>query len=160
MPLNELTDEKEQEILGLTFWTGKLGKRDVVITRTHYGKVNARRPLLRFPWRSSPSELLVTGAAGSLNPELKPCDVVIAAKTSRHDFIRLHSSGIERRGARNPLTGERKFDLIEAPVSLVEMAKCAAAKSDFIPMSGEANYRQPPCAAVTGVVVLRVTHFL
>ena len=151
--LNELTDKKEQEILGLTFWTGKLGKRDVVITRTGSGKVNAAVAATLAIENFHPSELLVTGAAGSLNPELKPCDVVIAAKTVQHDFVRLHSSGIERRGARNPLTGERNPMFIEAPVSLVEMAKCAAAKSDFIPMSGEAKKSSPTAVRViTGVV--------
>jgi len=151
--LNELTDKKEREILGLTFWTGKLGKRQVVITRTGSGKVNAAVAATLAIENFHPHELLVTGTAGSLNPELKPCDVVIAAKTVQHDFVRQTSSGIERRGARNPLTGQRNPTFVEAPVSLVEMAKRAAAATDFMPISGESKKSSPTAVRViVGIV--------
>ncbi|MBM3890007.1 MAG: 5'-methylthioadenosine/adenosylhomocysteine nucleosidase [Verrucomicrobia bacterium] len=151
--VSELKDKKEHKILGLTFWEGQLGGRCVVISRTASGKINAAVSAALAIDHFHPSEVLVTGAAGSLNLELKPCDVVIAAKTVQHDSVRHHSSGIERRGARNPITGQRNPVFLEAPAKLLDMAKRAAAKTDFIPMSGDDAKSSPSAVrVVTGIV--------
>jgi len=151
--VSELKDKKEQKILGLTFWEGQLGGRRVVISRTASGKINAAVSAALAIDHFHPSEVLVTGAAGSLNLELKPCDVVIAAKTVQHDSVRHHSSGIDRRGARNPLTGQRNPVFLEAPAKLLDVAKRAAAKTDFIPMSGDDAKSSPTAVRVlTGIV--------
>lgn len=36
-----LEDKKEKEINGFKFWTGKIGDKDVVISKTEVGMVNA-----------------------------------------------------------------------------------------------------------------------
>jgi adenosylhomocysteine nucleosidase len=151
--LKELADKKEQKILGLTFWEGQLAGRCVVISRTSSGKINAAVAVALAIDRFHPAEVIVTGAAGSLNLDLKPCDVVIAAKCVQHDFVRQHSSDIERRGARNPLTGQRNPVFLEPPPRLLEMAKRAAAKTDFIPMSGEDEKSSPTAVRVISGIV-------
>ncbi|MCX7827316.1 MAG: 5'-methylthioadenosine/adenosylhomocysteine nucleosidase [Verrucomicrobiae bacterium] len=151
--VGELKDKREHKILGLTFWEGELVGRRVVITRTASGKVNAAVSAALAIDHFHPSEVLVTGAAGSLNSELKPCDVVIAAKTVQHDSVRHHSSGVDRRGARNPITGQRNPVFLEAAPRLLDLAKRAATKTDFIPMSGDDAQSSPTAVrVVTGTV--------
>ena len=107
MLADTLTEREERKIQGIRFVTGKMNGRQVVVARTGVGKVNAAMTATLLIEHFSPSEVIVTGVAGRINPELSPGDIVIAKKTAQHDFGDLTAKGIENWGAINPINGER-----------------------------------------------------
>ena len=96
--LEELEGTQERTIEGIRFWTGRLRGRRVAIAMTGVGKVNAAITTTLLYQHFRPAEVVFTGIAGGLNPELKPGDIVIATKTAQHDFGTLYSDGFLRKG--------------------------------------------------------------
>ncbi len=82
----ELTDKKEMTIQGIRFTTGSLKDRRVVLAHSGIGKVNAATAGTLLVEQFQPTHVLFTGTAGGLNPDLRPGDVVIGAKTAYHDY--------------------------------------------------------------------------
>src|SRR5688572_17420332 len=82
----ELTDKKELIVQGIPFTTGSLKERKVVLAHSGIGKVNAATTATLLIEHFQPTHILFTGIAGGLNPELRPGDVVIGAKTAYHDY--------------------------------------------------------------------------
>jgi len=78
----ELTDKKELIVQGIPFTTGSLKERKVVLAHSGIGKVNAATTATLLIEHFQPTHILFTGIAGGLNPELRPGDVVIGAKTA------------------------------------------------------------------------------
>jgi len=150
----QLAERKEQRILGLPFWEGRLAGRRVVVAKMSAGKVNAAMVATLAIEHFHPSEIIVTGIAGGLNPDLSPGDLVIAAKTVQHDMLRHHESGVEHRGARHPVTGRRNPVFLETPARLVEIAQRAARKTDFTPIAHEGDGRTSPhvVRVIAGIV--------
>jgi adenosylhomocysteine nucleosidase len=132
---NELADGKERNILGFRFWEGRLMGRRVVITRMASGKVNAAMAATLIVEHFKPSEVIVTGIAGGLNPDLRPGDLVIAKYTVHHDVYRLRGDWKEYRGARNPIHGGRHPIYFEPPPRLLKAAQQAADRAKFIPIA-------------------------
>lgn len=128
---------KERKIMGISFWEGRLAGRRAVIARMSGGKVNAALAATLTVEHFRPSEVIVTGIAGGLNPELKVGDLVIARQTVQHDMVRLQASGIEHRGARHPVSGRRNPVFFEPPARLLEIARRAATQIPFLPIGLE-----------------------
>lgn len=84
--LREMEDLKEEEILGHSYYSGRLGSHDVAVTRCGVGKVNAaicaQTMLLRF----RPEVVINTGVGGSLSPQLDILDVAVATDAVQHDY--------------------------------------------------------------------------
>ncbi|MBM3334828.1 5'-methylthioadenosine/adenosylhomocysteine nucleosidase [Candidatus Sumerlaeota bacterium] len=131
----ELADMKEHKILGIPFWEGRLVGRRAVVARMASGKVNAAMITTIVTQHFRPSEIIVTGIAGGLHPDLRPGDIVIARQAVQHDMCRLHESGVEYRGARHPVLGKRGPVFLDAPQRLVEIAQRAAKQAEFIPIA-------------------------
>jgi len=81
----ELTDKTEMTVQGIRFTTGSLKDRKVVLTHSGMGKVNAAMAATLLVEQFQPTHVLFTGIAGGLNPDLRPGDVVIGAKTAHSD---------------------------------------------------------------------------
>jgi adenosylhomocysteine nucleosidase len=141
--LNLLEGKQEQTIEGIRFWTGRLKGRRVAIAMTGVGKVNAAiaATLLREHFR--PAEVLFTGIAGGLNPELKPGDIVIAEKTVQHDYGTLTAAGFRRKGARNPIDGQRNPTFLPADPRLVAAAMAAKDRVALDPIVTRDGERRP-----------------
>ncbi|MFP4057254.1 MAG: 5'-methylthioadenosine/adenosylhomocysteine nucleosidase [Candidatus Brocadiia bacterium] len=144
--LDELEDREEHVVEGLPFWTGRLRGRPVVVARTGVGKVNAAVVATLLYVRFAPNEVLFTGIAGGLDPELAPGDIVIAEKTVQHDFGTLTADGFRRRGARNPLFPERNPTFIPADRRLLGAALAAKDAVDFEPVRLADGQRTPRVA--------------
>ena len=91
--LREMQDLQEEEILGHSYYSGRLGSHDVAVTRCGVGKVNAaicaQTMLLRF----RPEVVINTGVGGSLSPQLDILDVAVATGfNSRQHFFRVFSA--------------------------------------------------------------------
>lgn len=102
---DSLQNKQEVTIKGIRFVRGDFRGRPVVVTLTGVGKVNAAMTttILLMNWQ--PQQLIFTGIAGGVNPEVLPGDIVIAKSTIQHDFGKITSAGMTIWNTRNPIDG-------------------------------------------------------
>ncbi len=147
----QLENAEERKIEGIAFWTGRLRGRRVAIARSGVGKVNAALTAALLHVHFRPAEVVFSGIAGAVNPELKPGDLVIAEKTAQHDYGTVTARGLERKGARSPVTGERNPIFFPADPRLLKAALDARQRVRFDPIDHGEGPHQP--RVVQGVVV-------
>ncbi|GAB3172119.1 5'-methylthioadenosine/adenosylhomocysteine nucleosidase [Telluribacter humicola] len=140
---------KKHTIHGIQFTTGELNGRQVVIALTGVGKVNAAMTTTLALQTFKPSEVIFTGIAGGINPELLPGDIVIGKETSHHDFGYITFQKQATRQTRNPITGEFNPDFFPADSSLLNKTLTAVSKVTLQPTS--ASRRVP--RVITGRIV-------
>jgi adenosylhomocysteine nucleosidase len=126
---------------GIPFTKGKLNGRKVVIALTGIGKVNAAMTTTLMLQKFHPSEVLFTGIAGGLNPELHPGDIVIGQETAHHDFGYITFQKQATRQTRNPITGEFNPVYFKADSALLAKTLLAASRVDLLSISD--NHRAP-----------------
>lgn len=83
----ELADAREERVAGSSFFSGRLGDKDVVVVRCGVGKVNAGicAQVLADHFRCT--HLINTGVAGSLDAgRLDIGDLVVSTDCVEHDF--------------------------------------------------------------------------
>ncbi|MHC4595755.1 MAG: 5'-methylthioadenosine/adenosylhomocysteine nucleosidase [Planctomycetota bacterium] len=148
---DELTDTQEQRIEGIRFVSGKLSGKRVVIAWTGIGKVNAAMTATLLIEHFKPSELLFTGIAGGINPQLWPGDIVIAAEIAHHDMGVLTPQSFDYRGAMNPLDGWRNPVFLPADERLLELAQRAAEQLELEMITTTEGQRPP--RIMKGIVV-------
>ena len=81
-----LKRKKVKMLYGLSFYTGQIGGKDVVIVKSGIGKVNAARCAQILIDRFSLTAIINTGIAGAIDPSLNVGDIVIATDLVQHDF--------------------------------------------------------------------------
>ncbi len=148
---NRLTEQQQQRIEGMKFVSGKLNGKRVVIAWTGIGKVNAAMTATLLIEHFKPSELIFTGIAGGINPQLWPGDIVIAAETAHHDMGVLTPQSFDYRGAMNPLDGLRNPVFLPADERLLELAEKAAGQLKLEMIETTAGERLPKI--IKGIVV-------
>jgi len=148
---HRLTDKQEQRIERMKFAGGKLNGKRVVVAWTGIGKVNAAMTTTLLIEHFRPNEVIFTGVAGGINPELSPGDIVIAEKTAQHDSGTLWPDGFEYRGARNPFDGWRNPVFFPADERLLKLAERAAEQVELETIKTSIGERAP--RIVKGVVV-------
>ena len=141
----------EMNIMGLRFVTGTLSGRNIVLVRSGVGKVNAAMTATLLIEHFDPDEVIFTGVAGGINPELKPGDIVIAEKTAQHDFGDYILDGIQNKGARNPVDLTRNPVFFPADSVLLRLAEMSAEDVLFERIDTGTTVRTP--CVVTGTVV-------
>jgi len=146
-----LTGRGDVRVRGVRFVTGRLKGRRVVVARSGVGKVNAAMVAALLIDHFEPAEVIFTGVAGGVNPQLKTGDIVIAAKTAQHDLGRLTDKGISNWAVRSPVDGKRNPLHIPADGRLLALAEAAAKRVAFEEVPDPAGGRRP--RVVTGVVV-------
>ncbi|MBA7655978.1 5'-methylthioadenosine/S-adenosylhomocysteine nucleosidase [subsurface metagenome] len=148
---DELTDKQEQRIEGMKFASGRLNGKRIVVAWTGIGKVNAAMTTTLLIEHFRPNEVIFTGVAGGINPQLSPGDIVIAEKTAQHDSGTLWPDSFEHRGARNPLDGWRNPVFFPADERLLKLAVQAAEQVELETIKTSIGERTP--RIVKGVVV-------
>lgn len=73
-------------VYNLTFYTGTINKRKVVIVKSGIGKVNAARCTQILIDRFGPDAIVNTGIAGGIDPGFSVGDIVIGTGLLQHDF--------------------------------------------------------------------------
>lgn len=146
---SNLEGRRDREILGLTFWEGRLAGRRVAVAVMASGKVNAAMLTSLAISQFSPSEVIVTGIAGGINPELRPGDIVIASKVVHHDVGRVWDDRFEHRSPRSPLGGRYPM-FMRPPERLLALAERAAKDTELRPV--ELRSEQRPVRVVKGIV--------
>lgn len=84
--LASMSEVEHQEIARITFDTGLLDTRPVVLVAAGMGKVNTALVATLLADRFHCKAIVFTGVAGGLDPDLKIGDVVIADRVVQHDF--------------------------------------------------------------------------
>ena len=74
--------------------TGRLHGRKVIVAATGIGKTCATMPTTLFVEKFRPREVLMTGAASRINPEIGNGDVIVGEVTSNHDIGSFAQSGV------------------------------------------------------------------
>jgi adenosylhomocysteine nucleosidase len=97
------------------------------------GKVNAAMAATLLVEQFQPTHVLFTGIAGGLNPDLRPGDVVIGAKTAYHDYGEWTPEGFRVGRMVNPFTGKPNPLFFPADASLLAVAEKAALELKLAP---------------------------
>jgi adenosylhomocysteine nucleosidase len=146
-----LTGAETREIEGISFTSGRIAGRPVVVAWTGVGKVNAALVTTLLLEHFRPGQVIFTGIAGAVDPNLEPGDLVIARQTAHHDMGTWWSEGIEHGGVRNRLTGSTNPVFFPADPNLLAVASRAAQATTFDPIAHR-NGRRPP-RVVVGTIV-------
>ncbi|ANS75026.1 nucleosidase [Paenibacillus yonginensis] len=84
--LRQMEGKDTQIQAGIPFTTGRLLGRNVVVSKSGVGKVNAAATTQLMIDRFNVSSVLFTGVAGAVNPELQIGDIVISSSCQQHDM--------------------------------------------------------------------------
>lgn len=85
MLLNNLTNIKTAEKGKRTYYTGKLFDKNVVIVFSRWGKVAAAATTVQLINDFDLEELIFTGVAGAIKPQLAIGDIVVGENLYQHD---------------------------------------------------------------------------
>ena len=122
----QLTDKTEMTVQGIRFTSGSLKERRIVLAHSGMGKVNAAMAATLLVEQFQPTHILFTGIAGGLNPDLRPGDVVIGAKTAYHDYGEWTLEGFRVGPTVDPFTGKPNPLFFPADADLLAVAEKAA----------------------------------
>ena len=83
---DKMNIKETTEIAGMTFYSGTLHDKNVVLVRSGVGKVNMATCTQILVDKFNVTALLNSGVAGTMDPELNQGDIVISSDTVQHDF--------------------------------------------------------------------------
>ncbi len=146
-----MTDARTQTILGVRFVTGTLKGRSLVVASSGTGKVNAAMCATLLIDHFTPGEIIFSGIAGSINPELHPGDIVIGQKTAHHDTGTLNPEGMHYRGMRSPVDWQRNPVYFDADPRLLQAAETARKNVSLEKIATSEGERTP--VIVKGIIV-------
>jgi len=81
-----LTDKRSGRVGPFPYLEGRIGGRRAVVAITGIGKTNAAMLTTLLVAKFQPSEVLMTGTASRINPEMRNGDVIVGEVTCNHDF--------------------------------------------------------------------------
>jgi adenosylhomocysteine nucleosidase len=147
----QLKERREHNFEGITFYTGVLGGRNVVMAKAGVGKVNAAMTTTLLIEHFRPDEVIFTGIAGSTNPEILPGDIVIGEKSAQHDLGEVKPQGFEAWGVINPINKSRNPVFFPADEKLLRAAVAASETVQLEQIDTQSGSRRPK--TVGGIIV-------
>ncbi|WP_410207709.1 5'-methylthioadenosine/S-adenosylhomocysteine nucleosidase [Fusobacterium sp.] len=75
-----LEKPQKEQVGAWTFWKGKIGDKDVIVSRTEVGIANAAASTTIGILKYSPTVIINQGTAGGHDPKLHAADIVLAKK--------------------------------------------------------------------------------
>ncbi len=148
---DQVKPRHERKIEGIRFVSGKLNGKDVVVTWTGVGKVNAAMTTTLLVEHYKPRHIIFTGIAGAVNSALQPGDIVIAEKTAHHDMGTIWPEGLFCKGVKSRLDGFENPVFFPADPELVKLARQAADQAGLESIKTAKGERKPKI--IRGVVV-------
>jgi adenosylhomocysteine nucleosidase len=133
----------EHTLAGLKLWAGHLDGVEVFLGRSGVGKVNAAMVTTLVLERFRPDYVLFTGVAGGINPALVPGDVVIATRTTQHDYGRQYTHGFMGLSPLNVAMNQRHPAFFPASEHLLNLARRAAGSVPLKPAPSHLDERSP-----------------
>lgn len=145
-----IENQEVESVFGVDFIKGVLHGREVILVQCGVGKVNAAVTTTLLIDHFRPSEVIFTGIAGGVRPDLFPGDIVIAEKTTQHDYGAILARGFMHAPTRGPGRSRSNPLYFPADEMLLRLAKEAAQTADLMPIAGKDGERVP--RIVVGVV--------
>ena len=146
--LQKVTNKKGSVIAGLHFTEGILNGRKVVVVLTGIGKVNAAITTTLTIEHFHPAELLFSGIAGGVDPNLAPGDLVIGKQLAYHDYGTLTDT-LKLDPTRNPATTRNNPLYFPSNDTLLAIARRVSQRLTFeSPIEGK-----PAPQVVSGTIV-------
>jgi adenosylhomocysteine nucleosidase len=139
----QLSNRKDYSFEGISFFAGKLNNRPVVLANTGIGKVNAGMTATLLIEHFKPGEVIFTGIAGSINPEILPGDIIIGEQSTQHDRVIVTAEGSQSRGTINPIDGSRNPVFFQADERLLQAALVSSAVVQLEKIETKSGLRQP-----------------
>ena len=147
----QIQQKKDTVIQHIHFTEGILNGRQVVLAQTGIGKVNAAIVTTLLLEHFQPRELVFTGIAGGVNPELSPGDLVVGTQVSYHDYGTLTPDSMKRRATRNPFTMQENPEFFRCDSGLVQKALLAGKKSLLEKINSRKGNHTP--LIIAGIIV-------
>jgi adenosylhomocysteine nucleosidase len=91
--LAALQNKHEEHIAAWTFWTGRIGRKWVVVSRTDMGPINAAAATVLGIEHFHPKVVINQGTAGGHDPALHVYDIVVGEKTIDYSAYKTESAG-------------------------------------------------------------------
>ncbi|MEZ0486530.1 5'-methylthioadenosine/adenosylhomocysteine nucleosidase [Fibrella aquatica] len=140
-PEVELVEKKLQNPVvitknGIRFVTGRLGTQQVVVALTGIGKTNASMTTAFTLAYFKPKQVIFTGIAGGVSPDLQPGDLVVGRETGYHDYRWTTFESKPTNQTRNLLTGELNPSYFPGDSTLFTLALKTAKASRFEAIPG------------------------
>lgn len=147
---SQIEGKRIESFLGRDFIVGELRGRRVVLVRSGIGKVNAAVTTALLIDHFHPEEIIFTGVAGSVNPDLFPGDIIIAESTTQHDYGALTPTGFFHAPTKNGVTASRNPLFFPADERLLRLARQASRGIRLDTIAEKKGDRMPKI--VTGIV--------
>lgn len=129
--VEKVQQKKVNTVQGIRFTRGILNGRKVVIALTGIGKVNAAITTTLMLDHFKPKEVIFTGIAGGVNPELSPGDIVIGTLVAFHDYGTITPDSMLVRPTKNPASIVENPAFFPADPNLVMLAEQAGKNTQF-----------------------------
>ncbi|HEX9955979.1 MAG TPA: 5'-methylthioadenosine/adenosylhomocysteine nucleosidase [Fibrella sp.] len=134
---------------GIRFVTGRLGTQQVVVALTGIGKTNAAMTTAFALAYFRPRQVIFTGIAGGIRPDLQPGDLVVGRETGYHDYRWTTFDSKPTNQTRNVITNELNPSYFPGDSTLLALALRTAKASKLEPIPGQPR----PPIAVAGRIV-------
>jgi adenosylhomocysteine nucleosidase len=148
---DNMIEKESHTFLGIPFTTGKLKGRNVVLVETGVGKVNSAMTVTLLIEHFRPAEVIFSGIAGGINPELSPGDLVIGEKSAQHDLVTVTRDSVQKFAPRNPVNNKRNPIFFQADNRLLNLAGRAAEHIDLEEINTARGMRIPKI--IRGIIV-------
>lgn len=150
--LEEVVQEPSKRVIaGKRFVAGELGGKQMALTATGMGKVNAAAMTMLAIQQFQPRAIIGTGIAGATAPDLLPGDVIIAERVGHHDFGEQTEERFAPWPSKSPLDFESQPLFFPAADNLLRAAQ-RTVTSNALEGHPDFAQRRPP-AVVRGTLV-------
>lgn len=148
---SKMEDKKDTTIQQIHFTKGKLNGRRIVLAQTGIGKVNAAITTTIMIEHFKPTEIIFSGIAGGIDPNLNPGDIVIGTHVTYHDYGMAEDNGMQYWSTKNPATMLENPRSFICDSSLVKKALAVSAGLTFSKIKRENGSFEP--AVKKGIIV-------
>ncbi|HEL0022971.1 TPA: 5'-methylthioadenosine/adenosylhomocysteine nucleosidase [Streptococcus equi subsp. zooepidemicus] len=83
--LEQLQDSQEHQLLSNTYYTGRLGRHELILVQSGVGKVMSAMTVAMLAEHFQADAIINTGSAGAIASELAIGDVIVADRLVYHD---------------------------------------------------------------------------
>jgi len=140
---SKVSGKHERTVMGVKFVQGRLGHRRVVVAQTGMGKVNAAMTTAIALMAFKPEQVVFSGIAGGVGPDLRPGDLVIGEKAVQHDYGFLGPDGFKHEATVRFNSNEHNPLFYDSDPRLVVLAEVLAQKVTFENIPSEKGPRLP-----------------
>lgn len=149
--LTQVQHKKDITIQQVHFTEGTLNGKHVVVAQTGVGKVNAAITTTLMLEHFQPHEIIFTGIAGALNPQLSPGDLVIGTRVAYHDYGAIVPDSMVRKPTSNPFTLQKNPLYFTCDSALVAKARVLSQTIKLEYIKHDTITHQPQI--ITGTIV-------